>query len=89
MHQSEIDVVSRQRGQRALVIHHLEVEHHFRMLLLERSDAQRQKIQRQRLAAGDLDRTAPQTSEILDLRSHPVGIGNLAARVAHETFRRQ
>ena len=51
--QCKVDVVSRQGSKRTVMIHHLEVERHLRMLLLEIRDPQRQEIKRQRLAAGN------------------------------------
>ena len=58
------------------------------MLFLEVGDARRQEIERQGLAAGDLYRAPPQASEVLDLRQHPLGFGDLAARIAHEHLAR-
>ncbi|QDM15912.1 hypothetical protein FNL56_08440 [Tardiphaga sp. vice304] len=46
---------------------------------MKRCDLRGQKVERQRLAAGNLDRPAPQPAQIPDLRFHPLGVGNLAA----------
>jgi ABC-type proline/glycine betaine transport system permease subunit len=58
------------------------------VLFLERRDVRRQEIQRQRLAARDLDRPASQSAQIFDLRPHPLGFGDPAVGIAREHFAR-
>ena len=55
-----------------------------RMARAERGDLPRQKIERQRLAAGDAHGAAAQSLEILDLRLHPLDVAVLLAQVVDE-----
>jgi hypothetical protein len=66
------------------MIHHLQVERHLRMLLLEIRDPQRQEIKRQGLTAGNQDGASSQAAQIFDVRFHPPSIGDLAAGIANK-----
>ena len=59
-HHHQIDLVSRERRHRPFVVDDLQIERHERMGFAEFGDLARQKIERQRLAAGDPHRAAPQ-----------------------------
>ena len=87
--EDEIDLVGGEFGHRALVIEHPHVELDQRKSCAEARDLGRQKIERQRLAAGDADRAAPKSLQVLDLRLHQVHVGQLLADVAHEQFARR
>ena len=56
------------------------------MRLAKFGDGARQKIERQRLAAGQPHGAAPQTFEVLDLRFHALGFAALLAQIIDENL---
>ena len=54
--------------------------------LAEFGDGARQKIERQRLAAGDAHGAAAQALQVLDLRLHALGVAALLAQIIDEYF---
>ena len=80
----QIHLVGGELRHRQFVIDDLHVERHQRMRSAEFRNPPRQKFERERLAAGDPHRAAPQTFEILDLRFHALDFAALAAQIVHE-----
>ena len=85
-HHHEIDLVGRERRHRPFVVDDFHLERHQRMGFAEFGDLPRQKIERQRLAAGDAHRAAAQALEVLDLRLHALDFAVIAAQVVDENL---
>ena len=85
-YQREIDLVIGKALHRLDVILHHHLEMHERKPRAVGCDLARQEFQYQRLAGGNAHGAAAQPLQILDLRTHPVEVGGLAADMMDEQF---